>query len=386
MHADGRRGLGRNVALNLLMLSLSFGLVVNNVCFADEPEGDQSPPVEQPYTNPADGNPGPVEDNPGPVDPPSDQPAADNQPVEQPPTGGELKTGTDPNKLMEAPTEQSSNKLSVEPMHQEAVQHWELSKIYFSKWDFDLCETELDLAILYWDNLQVFHRDLCVLSLFRLNLPKALAEFMMTVGLGEPVPRDGQETAQLIQDAMVKHYKKGMEYARRQDWKDSIWELELAVHLVPDDFAVQRSLAFAYANTGDINRAIKHYTETFALAPKDGSSRADLAYFLAQNGKTEEAFKQMKEAVKTSPQAACYHVDLSWMAESRGDLETATKEMQQAVSLAPEQAALWAHLGEVLEQKGQPEEAVNAYSHAVALDPMMVNAKEHLAKLQSHQS
>lgn len=275
---------------------------------------------------------------------------------------------------------------SKEQLLKAAAQHWELSKRYFGRGDLDMCETELDLAILNCNDLQIAHRDLCILSLFRFNLPRAAAEFMVTTGICEPIPLTASEAQALIKSAMIKHYKKGLAYARKKDWTEVAWELQLAAHLAPNDYAVQHSLAFAYANLGDFNRAVEHYKTTFELAPNDGSSRADLAYFLAENGKTEEAFKQMEEAVETTPQAACYHVDLSWMAQARGDLETATKEMKTAVDLAPKQAGLWAHLGEVLEKKGDSTEAVDAYNHALGLDPMLTMAKERLSKLQEHHS
>ncbi|MBX9688064.1 MAG: tetratricopeptide repeat protein, partial [Candidatus Obscuribacterales bacterium] len=271
---------------------------------------------------------------------------------------------------------------SEEKLHEMGMRHWTLSKKYVKDGDLELALTELDLAIMNWPDMKVAHRDLCLVSLLQFNLMRSFAEFMMTVGLCDAVPMSDDESAKLVEDGLVKHYKKGMQFARLQDWPKTVNELELAAHLYPDDFAVQRSLAYAYANIGNYEKAEEHYKKTFELAPHDGSSRADLAYILAANGKVGEAQKEMEAAVKSQPKAAAYHVDLSCMAETSGDLDTARKELQEALTLSPKHAELWAHLGRVLERQGETPEALEAYKQAITLDPQMLDAKEAVSKLQ----
>ena len=266
-----------------------------------------------------------------------------------------------------------------EEIQNEALSHWQRSQKYFSQWDWKMCGLELELAIMVLPSMQIAHRDLCVLTFLELNWFRSVAEFMMTVGLGDPVPLSPEETNKLTQFAMVKHYNKGMEFARKQDWANTIQELTYAA-------AVQRSLAFAYASSGDFQTAEVCYKKTFELAPTDGSSHADFAYFLADRGKLGEAQKQMEEAVKSSPNSAALHVDLCWMAESKGDLPAAAKELRLAVNLSPKHAGLWSHLGRILEQTGDKKQATEAYLKALWLDPKQEDAREHLARLQSAQS
>lgn len=255
-----------------------------------------------------------------------------------------------------------------------AIQHWNLARVYMGQMDWDLAQTELDLALLASPELQIAHRDQCLVSLMKLNLARSVAEFMMTVGLGEPIPLSNEEANNLIENGMVQHYKKGLSYCRQQKWKDAAVELEWAANLAPEDCAIQRSLAYAYSNMGDFNRAESHYRKTFELAPHDGSARADLAYFLAANGKMSEAESALEEAIKSQPKAAAYHVDLGWMAEKRGDLDTASRELKVAVTLSPSHANLWQHLGRVLEQKGEKAEAKEAFRQALALDPSITQS------------
>ena len=269
---------------------------------------------------------------------------------------------------------------TAEQANNRAISHWNLARLYMGQWDLELAQTELDLAILSWPSMQVAHRDQCLVSLMKLNLMRSVAEFMMTVGLGEPIPMSDEEANSLIENGMVQHYKKGLAYTRQQKWKDAAVELEWAANLGPEDFAIQRSLAFTYANMGDFNRAETHYKRTFELAPHDGSSRADLAYFLADNGKLSEAEKALEDAIKVQPKATAYHVDLSFMAEKRGDLDTASRELQTALELNPKHADLWVHLGRVLEKKGDTTQAQDAFKKALLIDPSMAEAQNHLVK------
>jgi tetratricopeptide (TPR) repeat protein len=286
----------------------------------------------------------------------------------------------------EASGNREETKLTEAKLHEIGVFHWNLSKKYSKDGDLDLAQTELDLAVMNWPDLKIAHRDLCLVSAMRLNLLRSLAEFMMTVGLCDAVPMNEEESCNLTEDGMTKHYKKGLFYARQQDWPKTINELELAAYLMSDDFAVQRALAYAYANQGNFAKAEEHYRATFDLAPHDGSSRADLAYFLAQKGKVQEAVKEMEEAVKSQPKAAAYHVDLGWMAENQGDLNTASRELQEAITLSPGHADLWAHLGRLFERKGEKPRAVEAYAKAISLNPALAEVKQALTKLQESSS
>lgn len=260
-----------------------------------------------------------------------------------------------------------------EVARERAIQHWNLARLYMGQFDWDLAQTELDLALLASPDLQIAHRDQCLVSIMKMNLGRSVAEFMMTVGLGEPIPLSDEEANNLIENGMVQHYKKGLVYCRQQKWKEAAVELEWAANLAPEDFAIQRSLAFAYSNMGDFSRAEAHYKKTFELSPHDGAARADLAYFLAANGKISEAEKALEEAIKSQPKATAYHVDLGWMAEKRGDLDTATRELKVAVTLSPSHANLWQHLGRVLDQKGDKAEAKEAFRQALTLDPTLTS-------------
>jgi tetratricopeptide (TPR) repeat protein len=272
--------------------------------------------------------------------------------------------------------------------YEEAVRHYYLGHFYQDKWDLNLATTEYDQAISYSSDLKIAHRDLCWVSILSGNLPRAVAEFMMVVGLGEPVPYSDAEKTDLNHRALALHYKKGLEYARAFDWKNSQNELNWALTYDANDWAVHRSLAFVYASQGNYKEAEEEYQEALTLRPADPSStHADLAFVLFDAGEKQAAQEELIEAVKSSPNAVAYHVDLGFVAETRGDYVTAVSELRKALELKPKHAGLWTRLGRLLERQGKATEAEAAYNMAINIDPTEIdNLKVDLERLRKNHS
>jgi Tfp pilus assembly protein PilF len=269
---------------------------------------------------------------------------------------------------------------------QEATEHYYLAKNYFEKWQLDLAEIEYDEAIKCSPDMKIAHRDMWLLSLCKLNIPRSFAEMIMVTGLADPVALNDKERAELDQRAMHLHYKKAISVVSDgKAWDEAITELRWAMTYAPDSTAIHHSLAFVYASKGDFKLAEQEYSKTFALAPTDGVAHADFANLLADKGQADRAQEEMRKAVQLSPTAAALHVDLGWMAESRSDVNTAATEFKKAVELSPNHAGLWAHLGRLLEKQGQVADAQSAYAKALGLDPALTEAKESLDRLKQPQ-
>lgn len=266
----------------------------------------------------------------------------------------------------------------------QSLEHYDLARYYWSRWNLKMADLEYQAAIMYYPELKVAHRDYCLLSLVSVHPMRSLAELMMVVGLGEPIPLNDDERATFTKNAAKLHNQQGIAYGRKNRWDRAIAEFKWALTYAPDNAAIERSLAFSYANKGDFEMAERSYMRSFREDPADGYAHADFAFLLADNGGSEKAMKQLSEAVKLEPQDPALHVDMGWMAESKGDLTTAQNEFQQAVKLSPKHAGLWAHLGKVFEQQGKAKEATNAYTEALALDPGQDEAKQRLDSLKNH--
>lgn len=262
-----------------------------------------------------------------------------------------------------------------------ALDHYDMSRFYFSQWDLEMAEVELEAAIMHMPSMKVAHRDYCVVSMLRGHPMRSMAEFMMVVGLGEPIPFTESERIELKKKAARLHYRKALSYGKKDRWDNAISEMKWALEFQPESATIQRSLAFAYASKGDFDLAEKQYSESIADDGSDPGTHADFAYLLADKGQGPRAFSQMAEAVKLAPGAAAFHVDLAWMAETKGDFKTAQSELQEAIRLSPKHAGLWTHLGRVLEREGDKAEARYAYQHALWIDSEQAEARRRIEQL-----
>ncbi len=264
-----------------------------------------------------------------------------------------------------------------------ALKHYYLAQHYIRRFDFVLAEVELQQAIVYTPGLKVAHRDLSLVSLVELKPLKALAEFLMAVGLYDALPSTPFEKAELDARAAKLHYAKALSYGKVNRWSSAISELNRAQRYTPDNLAIERSLAFAYASNGQFDLAEKQYELSFANNdPEDAYYHADFAYLLAKQGKQDSALAQINKAVALKPNVPALHVDLAWFFENKGDLARASKEIKEAVKLSPNHAALWAHLARLLEKTGQSQEAKASYAKALSLDPKLAEAKDKFWKLE----
>ncbi|MBI1270531.1 tetratricopeptide repeat protein [bacterium] len=271
---------------------------------------------------------------------------------------------------------------SADLSQNEAIRHYEAAHFYMSRWNPEMAEVELRSAIMYLPDMKVAHRDYCLVALLRAKPLRALAEFMMVVGLGDPIPLSDEQKKSLREEAAGLHYNKGLEHASANRWREAITELLWAKKYTPLDPAVHRSLAFAYASNKQFDHAQEEYQATLDLDPHDGLAHADYAIFLSEKGKHKNAYDQMKMAVANNPDVAALHVDLGWMAESRGDFGEAAGEFDRAVQLLPEQPSLWTQLGNVRVKAGDREGAKSAFEKALALDKDNEAAAKGLAALE----
>lgn len=259
---------------------------------------------------------------------------------------------------------EEENAAAVKLVEEEGARHYYLAHFYQDNWDLNLATAEYEEAISYTPDMKIAHRDLCWVSLLMGNLPRCIAEFMMVVGLGEPIAYTDAEKTDLNHKALALHYKKGLEYARLSDWRNSQNELNWALTYDESDWAVHRSLAFVYASQGNYKQAEEEYQEALRLKP------------------AEIGAEQLADATGSSPNAAVY-IDLGFVAETRGDYATATAELRKALELRPQDAGLWARLGHLLERQGKPVEAEAAYNMAVNIDPTeMDNLRDDITRLK----
>ena len=102
---------------------------------------------------------------------------------------------------------------------QAAWNHFDEAHQYIGAWDFELADTEFEESIISLPTIPVVHRDYCLLCAARLNLSKAVAEFMLATGLGVPVAYTPFEKAEVDARAAKLHYRKALSFGQMSQWK-----------------------------------------------------------------------------------------------------------------------------------------------------------------------
>jgi Flp pilus assembly protein TadD len=274
--------------------------------------------------------------------------------------------------------------LAIETNH--ALEHLNLAQHYQHRFNYKMAELELESTIMYAPEMKSAHRDYCLVSVLCGHPLRALAEFMMVVGLGDPVALSAEERAELTARGAKVHYRDGLKLAKIKNWKDATGEFDAALLYSPDNAAIVRSLAFCLASKGDFEAAEAQYNRSFSIDNSDPYTHADFAYILSEHGDNARAMDQLNDAIKIDPKVAALHIDMAWMAESKGELAKAETEFRQAIELSPKHAILWSHLGRVEERLGKANDAEHAYNEALALDPSQDDARKHLDELKRGES
>ncbi len=162
--------------------------------------------------------------------------------------------------------------------------HYGLAHHYLERADFDLTELELEQAIVRDPQSRRAHRDYMITCLTHLNIPQAIAEFMIVCGLGKAIPLNPEELAQLNRDTAKAHYRKALRYEEQNRLAREIFEFTWANYYLPNNPTIMRSLAFALSNALKHDEAEALYKKSFTVAPEsdksteDAYAHADFAY------------------------------------------------------------------------------------------------------------
>jgi tetratricopeptide (TPR) repeat protein len=301
--------------------------------------------------------------------------------------------------------------------------HYGLAHHYLERADFDLAELELEQALIRNPDSTRAHRDYMITCLTHLNIGQALAELMMTLGLGKPIPLTTVEQTQLNRDTAKAHYRKALRYEIQNRLEREIFELTWANYYLPNNPTIMRSLAFALSNAFKHDEAEVLYRKSFTVAPEsdksteDAYAHADFAYMLGKMSRQNDAIEELKKAIALDPKSPALHADMAWFLEAKGDLSGATYEVAKAIDLAPNyvvgnievptsshdffglkmmtyhkeqaiysNAGLWEQLAKLLDKQGKSVEAKKAYERALQLDPQQEDVKKRLSEMQQKQS
>lgn len=191
------------------------------------------------------------------------------------------------------------------------------------------------------------------------------------------------------------HYFMGFKYAKVDQVKESITELEEAYSWFKGEVNSNYEMGNSYARHAKALSDQKLFEESKRVQLKavDGYQSAldanpgyDEIYFnlgvtQIQIGKTDEGIKNLETAMYINPLIEGLYPILSNQYLQKQDFKNASRVLEQGVKVTPQQKELWLNLGYVYAQFNQETKSLDCYKKALQIDPSYSQAWGNLGTL-----
>lgn len=115
--------------------------------------------------------------------------------------------------------------------------------------------------------------------------------------------------------------------------------------------------------------AIGAYHQLVNLAPRDGKLRSALGNLYAESGNLDDAVREFEDLVGVAPSDADAWFNLGFLHDKQEELELAERCFRRAIDLKPTLDRAWYGLALVLIRSGRLEEAIDALKRNIKLQP-----------------
>lgn len=161
-------------------------------------------------------------------------------------------------------------------------------------------------------------------------------------------------------------------------WADSVSLWSEVVRRFPDSHFAHKSLAGAYSDEGDPQRAEQELRLALKLHPDFGLAHYDLGVLLQDRGDLDGAIAAFRHACERVPTFSGAHYNLGVALAAAGRLDEAARAFTRAREIAPDDVATLNNLGAVLTLSGRTDEAVDVLLEAAALDSKSADVQFNL--------
>ncbi|TBR37344.1 tetratricopeptide repeat protein [Dyella terrae] len=154
-----------------------------------------------------------------------------------------------------------------------------------------------------------------------------------------------------------------------------------ALQVMPDDPGLLYGRGLAFAEAGQIDKAVADFRRILQIKPDDVDASNALGYTLADaNRDLPEAEKLIQTARSAKPDDPAIADSWGWLQYRLGHLDVAEKTLRQAWQ-ARKDADVGVHLGEVLWKQGRQEDARRVFDEVRRLDPQSSSLHQTLKRL-----
>ncbi len=172
----------------------------------------------------------------------------------------------------------------------------------------------------------------------------------------------------------VAHTGLGVAFAQAGDIEKAVHHSNAALQIKPDHIDARFNLGKALAQQGKVSEAVEHYTKVLSLNPGHANAYNELALLLAQQGKLDQAVALYRRGLESNPEDVPLHSNLGVVLIQQGKFDEAVREFQLVLQLRPD-SGTHKNLAVALVYKGEFDEAIKHYTESARLEP--ANAHTH---------
>lgn len=198
-------------------------------------------------------------------------------------------------------------------------------------------------------------------------------------------------------DKAVEIAKKGLEYTEKDDYslyyiigtaymaskqlEESVFYIEKAIELNPENVQLYNNLGTAYLTTGQLDKAFDIYLKAAEVDPTASLTYFNLASILQVQDKHKEACEYFAKAHELEPEEDSYIVAWALSEVKAGQFKEAIDHYKYLASSYPQKSTYKYNLACCYQVVGEYEIAISLLKQLVLLNPKAVNILKKLANV-----
>ena len=127
--------------------------------------------------------------------------------------------------------------------------------------------------------------------------------------------------------------------------------------------------ALAYQISGNLNKAISHYTKAIELRPDFASACGNRGNAYSEQGKYDEAIRDYNKVIELKPDDAKAYNNRGSAYSYQGKRDKTMQDYNKAIELEPDYAKAYYNRGSAYSEQGKYDEAIKDYNKAIELEP-----------------
>ena len=172
---------------------------------------------------------------------------------------------------------------------------------------------------------------------------------------------------------------RGDAWIKKGDLDNAIKDYTEAIQLDQTNALAYTSRGRAWGKKRDLDNAIKDFTEAIRIDPTLTNAFLRRGDFRYEKGDLDNAIKDFTEAIRLDPKFAPAYHNRGFFWGLKGDLDKAIKDYTEAIRLDPKLSSTYTNRGRAWSEKGDLDDAISDYTEAIRLDPKNAVAYRKLA-------